>query len=1017
MHPIISGLHGRAFRWRLEPVEKEMAHFEQLVCGTSPENPGQGRAVVARSPGLGGAATEEIVGYCSGWGIPVAGEFNRPAVLSFPLQATMPSMKGQLFAVIRVAPSDPLLFHAVILSRSDFRDFNYDPFAVVDTGIFLDSWGGGMGLARGQLPPAPDRPAIHPSPNPDDVGLADEALLVFLSKGRLILDLEQASAESDRTLRLLVAAMPLARRETLRFASFAPPGENRYTLAASYARNTPFAGWRRIFLTTMSHGTQEDVRRYVDSLREGLKAGILDGVPIKTNPGNAAAGVNQPGPRPVLEPVAGGRPGAAPRPAPAPEAGVKKPLAAAVVTGPSRASKPASRAFSDVRRTGPVAPAREPRSSRLVRQALPMHRPKGGRRSPAVGVFLVVVALLAAGWTYLDRTGKGVEWGIFDLANLGGETRQESQSPSLLDVVDVGKKYNIRLRGIQRSKLVPGSDRDQALRRAQAELLAEVAGPLLIQVEVYLKVAEAGIQQGSRPDREQARLVSLENQGLVLAAEMGRLELAYYSFEQGVLWQDLHHLSDSGVAARRDSLEEKDGPRLAAVSREVGTGPFWRPVRAAGRNVAGMASLLALFHAEKWSEDWQVQMKRAAEKVSPTASPMSRAYRNNAFTLVRLKKAEHHAANLASVYAGDYRRGGWASPAVKDILPELRKRAALFSSEELPALLAGTLRLHAGLEALDGLVPEVATDEKILRELENNPAVRFDPDLYLPHLERVAYEGMVWHLEQGRLPSELPDHLRARLDPTEVVHFQLTRNGGASPKQWRELALQAGDDFLAHWASHIASLTDEQLTRDREEFDRAWARCRDLGQDLAARAGQGQDWTSVWVDLDREFQKLLTAGRGLDEGDLERRVQRDLAAAWWRDLGISRPLELQTVVIRLEQEQLPGPADVGILLEVGNSGRLLPSRTVHMGPAAPQGTGWVGTVNLDWQVDVAPGDALIARVMSPGGDAVLLEVNYPSLADRVGPGGLGRQQRADSGSLVFTASDSWWRTLPLPEIP
>ena len=55
-------------------------------------------------------------------------------------------------------------------------------------------------------------------------------------------------------------------------------------------------------------------------VREGLKAGILDGVPIKTNPGNAAAGVNQPGPRPVLEPVAGGRPGAAPRPAPAPEA-------------------------------------------------------------------------------------------------------------------------------------------------------------------------------------------------------------------------------------------------------------------------------------------------------------------------------------------------------------------------------------------------------------------------------------------------------------------------------------------------------------------------------------------------------------------------------------------------------------------------------------------------------------------------------------------------------------------------
>jgi hypothetical protein len=999
-----------------------MAMFEQLICGMRPESPDSGFSVLSHSPGVGLAVQEEILRHCLGWGDAPAGGLSRPAVLSFPLNSTMPSIRGALFAVIRVSTGVVPFFHAVIMSRLEFRNFDSNPFAVVCAGSFLDSWSGGGRLARGIIEPPAGDTVFSPPPNPGDVGLVDEALQLFLAKGKLLLNLEAPTAESDRALGLVIQSMPQAKREKLRFASFAPHGENISDLAASQAKDTPFSSWQRLFMTMIEQGAPESVRRYVAQVRNGLAAGCLDPA-IKEDlpePRNPAPQAREP--RPLLSDTiqTAGSPQSrenrtVSRPKPPARTTAIKPTTAAILP----AMNPGTRDTGLNRASWQPAP--EPTQaggrSRLVRQAMPMNR-RGRRGQPhALAIFLVIMILLGGSWVYLDRSGKGREWGIFDLANLNSDPTEVTRSASLLAVIDVGQEYDRQLASLNRTKIMPGVDRDQALRRAQAALLAEAAGPLIVQVDLFLDLAGQGIQQGRWPDREKDRLNSIDIQGQVLAEELGRLELAYYSLQSGSLWQDLDALGSQEIMARRDSLLRVDKGKYSVACQDAGTPQPLRSLALARSNVRGMVGLLTLFAEEAWSEDWEREMKLAAELVSPSASPITRAYRNNAFTLVRLKHAEHHEAGRAAAFGREFSKQGCVSPAVLDILPELRRRAALFSGGELPDLLTGVLTLYRQLEDPATLAGKMADSAEVLASLKNNPAVRFDSLAYGDLLNRIQFEALAGLLDKGLAPEELPEHLTQGFDLTTAVLFHKARGLGASAADWRGLASMTEGTFLGQWAGIQENRAWTRREELLESMDQHWAQGQELARELDQRSARAEDWTSVWVDLQAELEAILTVDQPSPLEDPARWTLWNQAAALKAELDRSRSLELERVVVRLDQDSFQAPGTVQVELLVAGEARVAEVAEVLLGPSAPEGTGWVGTVNLNWMTPILPSDPITVRVLDSEGRNLLLEVSYASLRDREGPGALARTRQGEGGSLVFEVGEGWWRQMRILEIP
>jgi len=1001
-----------------------MALIQQLVCGRNPASPDSGRSVLSHSPGMGAAVTDEILRFCSGWGSTPQTGLARPAVLSFPLKATMPSIRGQLYAIIRVTTGVPACFHAVVMSKVDFRGFGYNPFSVVKAGSFLDSWDGGERVAQGRIEPPPPESLFSPPPNPADVGIVDEALQQFLAKGRLVLNLEAATPESDRALDLVIHLMPTTFKEKLRFASYAPQGDNSYTLAAAYAKNTPFSSWQRLFMTLIDQAVPESVRKYIATVRNGLTTGDLAGV-NRSDSLRESRPMETPGrTQQALEPLSSQN-----VPLNRDLPGSKPALSTMSIPHPRRTTAaivPMTAGLGDSERK--PGPGRAPVSgagkssgravrSRLVRQSMPLGGGRRGGQSHILATVIILVLVLAAGWVYLDRSGMGERWGLPDLASRfrGGEAR--TKAATLLEVVDVGAEYSRQLGRIQKAKLMPGADRQQALRRAMAQLQAEAAGPLLLQADLFLKLVDNGIQQGHRPDREKDRLKSLDNQGQVLITELGRLELAYYSFQQGILWQDLDFLPDAAVMARRDSLLRTTGTAMTAVSREVGAAPYWSALQGARRNASGMATLLSLFQARTWTREWEREMKRAAEKVSPTASPMSRAYRNNAFTLVRLKHAERQESNLTRAFSREFGRGVWPSPAVKDVLQELRRKAALFDRDEMPVLLADILAFYAKLEDPVPLARATVESDHALAELRQNTAVVFDPGVYENYLDRIRFEALLALLETGVEEEHLPEWLTGDLDPALVVRFNDSLAMNENLVDWQALAAEAGDGFLGRWSLEQDREVTANLAFLNKTFDKAWDESLVLTGKLGRRCARGEDWTSVWVDLHGEIDKILANSPAVVQADSARAARWVLATELKTGLEVARPLDLESVVVRLEQEVLAGPCMVTVEFQVGKDGPVRESSPLGMGPAAPEGTGWVGTTSLDWAVDISPLDDFTVRVLSPDHDLPLLEIHYPSLSERMGPGSLVRPRRVDGGSLVFRMGDRWWRELPLLSLP
>ena len=150
-----------------------MPFMEQLLFGVNLKEDNPKKSVLARSPGMGQEVSDEIVRLCEHWGtVPPLG-LEKPALMSFGLEATMPAIAGRLFTVIRVSKGLNPLFHATVFSEGTYASFLRNPYAVVKVATFLDVWDPSQNFKREEIEFDSSLPLVDPPPSKDDIGLVD----------------------------------------------------------------------------------------------------------------------------------------------------------------------------------------------------------------------------------------------------------------------------------------------------------------------------------------------------------------------------------------------------------------------------------------------------------------------------------------------------------------------------------------------------------------------------------------------------------------------------------------------------------------------------------------------------------------------------------------------------------------------------------------------------------------------------------------------------------------------------
>ncbi|MBK7187347.1 MAG: hypothetical protein IPH86_01280 [bacterium] len=997
-----------------------MPFIEQLFFGGDHRRDPSARGVLGTSAGVGADVASEVERLCRGWGDPPPMGLRRPALMSFPLAAIMPAIRGRLYAVIRVGAGDEPLFHAVVLGDALYSVFDRNPYLLARHVTFMDTWRPGTSPARIELEADTHEFPEAMIPGKPDCGFIDEAVVQLILNGRMILPLEQATAESDRALALMITCLPVKLRKEMRFASLAASESNAYTLGAVATPGGVYGGWQRLLLATPSSGITPDVAAYQAALVRDLGAGDLNAIARLSLRHEFGGGremeslvtsVHESRPSTEARSTLEARPNIEPRRLETPLSAVVTPMGQSDFgRAPAAGERRASTGGQGVRTSsvigggqGTMAAMRgaaggESRSS----QGLGNPRRAVSRRPGLVRSLVAVVVLFLAGAVVTLRINGRTLAQSLDWAGIPGMMPSADGDPAttLLEVIDVGRVYEDQRSSLAGAGGGLGPSVDQGRRKALANLTAKGAAPLVAQIDLFVNLSADGIQQGSRPDRETERLRSLATQGTVLGNELKRLELAWYSLASGTLWRDLAAMSDEAVAARSDSLTRRDRAALDEARTGMGLTYKIKDLAEARRSVNGMASLVELFQATAWSPRWAADLKAAADLVSPTASPLTRAYRNCAFQLLRVKEAERSPANRGLPYAGELVAQAWPSPAIRGLLPDLRRAAGAFARDDAPALVAGTLKLYAELGDPARAAGQAATDGQYLARLEANPAFKFDAAAYRPFIDRLRYEATV------RRDAGTGSSGKASAD---AARFRRAVADGRTTPQWRALADSLRTPFLAEWARRQAGAAEVAAGEQRQVRSGQLAATRAATVDLRRAVAEGKDWSADWRRVSALATRFLGEAAASGDGADGTAEVAELAAALERAL----PLRLEQATIRLPQPALTLPEVAVLELAAPSAANPWRSRAFTVGPSAPAGTGWVGHVDLDWAVLLGARDELSGRVVAADG-RVLLRFTAPSLADGGGPGTFGRLRPADGGSVHLKAGAGWWSALEVP---
>ncbi len=1017
-----------------------MPFIEQLLYGHDHLSETGERQELAHSAGIGAEVSAEIRALCDAWGQAPELGLQSPVLMTHPLRSSMPSMRGRLYSVICVVASEPQLFHAIVVTDAAYGHYGRNPYALARAVEFCTEWNGSQGMDRVEIEPENQSEFLNPPACAEDVGLVDEAVLQFILTGMLQLPLEQAVRSSDRAMALIIACLPQKDRKELHFASFTTTQVNAYDVSGLETEGATFAGWQRLMMARIDSGVTEQQQQYKELIAEYLALGDMEGIARISSRHNFQAPAKSDLVVATREKTQA--PQSVPRQAPISPAPTSIGSAATLGAGGSGAPgpgfggpgrRPMIAGHNTASHRGPLPDhgldpaAQQPRTSRRSRPSWTRgrggaalargQRGAGGRILRTISVLLL---LFGAGWVgtmWLDgRTlSESLEWA--GLPGMDGRTESFEHAGTLLEVVDVGRVYDRARKHAGSQGFGLNASGDKGREKALGQLQSSATKPLLGQVALFVKLSAEGIQQSGRQDREVERLDALAKQGAVLEKELARLELAWYSFTTGVNWTDLGKLSDTAVEARRDSLDRVESGTLADVRLGMGTGSSHRDLATARRHMDSMAVVVRLFQAKSWSPSWEKELLRAAEKVSPSAGRTTRAYRNSAFALVRLKRAERKAANESQPFAALYDSGQWPSAQVKALLPRLRREAGRFSDKNAPELLGATLSLYTALEASERTIDRILESPRYWQQLRGNAAVRFDPRLYDNFLERLRYEAAGRAVAKQANPAAVPEHLYQGAARAAVVAFADSLTTLTQAEQWRAVSATVADPFLGRWADHLAGDMLARLAHLQQEFDVVWADCRVEAVALQGQAKAGYDWTSGWLKLrtaanEAEAKYAATLGE-----DPVQRARFDYLQQLVWALDRQRPLKMARVTVRFDQARLPGPTTVQLELRTPVRGGVWTSEPFAVGPSAPAGTGWVGTTFLNWIVPVSPHDQMSGRVVTATDHQELLEVSFASLADGAGPAQMVRPCAGELGSLSFRLElEEYWSSLEIPDL-
>ncbi|MDX2473302.1 MAG: hypothetical protein QNL91_06290 [Candidatus Krumholzibacteria bacterium] len=1014
----------------------EMQYIEQLLYGHNHLEDDTGRQELGHSAGMGAEVSAEIVELCEAWGQPPELGLELPVLISHPLKTTMPSMRGRLFAIICVRATTTPLFHAVVVTDATFSGFGRNPFALARVVEFADKWNGNQSMDRVEFDPEIKVDLMGPAANAEDVGLVDEAVVQFIMTGKLELPLEQVVRQSDRALALVIACLPDKARKNLNFASFTTLQANNYDLAGVETEGASFAGWQRLMMARLDTGVTEQQQAYKDRIAEYLKRADLAGIARLSERHNFSAPTvvtpvvstrqGTEGRAPVAPPANAFRPSSTINPAgrsplgPAARGPGIRPMVATATT----AGITARGGAYDAHGLDPAAekpqPSRSQRPTRNRSRSGPgFTRGKRGAGGRFIRTISFVLLLFVAGWVgtmWLEgRTlTESLEWA--GLPGMDGGSDNVEHAGTLLEVVDVGRVYEQARRQTGGKGFGLNASGDKGREKALGRLQSGATDPLLDQVALFVKLSDGGIQQSGRQDREVKRLRSLAQQGAVLQKEMIRLELAWYSLTTSVNWADLGTMSDAAITARRDSLAKVETGAIEDVRLGMGTEEIWPELIRAQRNMDGMAEVVALFQASGWSRAWEKKMVGAAEKISPSVGQTTRAYRNSAFVLIRLKRAER-GDNKNLPFASRYQAEQWPTAQVKAVLSTLRKEAGRFSDKNAPELLGATLALYTTLEAPEKAIERISGSAGAWKKLQANAAVTFDPDLYGNFLERLRFEAAGRQIAASSDPGDIPAHLYQGQTRWSVAAFADSLPVLTQADQWQAMSTSADDAFLGRWADHLAGNMLARLAHVQSEFDEVWADCRAQSVAIQSQAKAGYDWSGSWNKLytaAASAKEQYAATLGEDPVQLARFEYLDELAA---SLAAKRPLKIGRVTVRLDQVVLSEATEVQLELRTPERGGVWTSEPFLVGPSAPEGTGWVGTMLVDWTVPVSPRHQMTGRVVTVADQSALLEVTYPSLADGAGPAELVRPRTGEQGSLGFRVElEEYWSGLEIPAL-
>jgi hypothetical protein len=236
------------------------------------------------------------------------------------------------------------------------------------------------------------------------------------------------------------------------------------------------------------------------------------------------------------------------------------------------------------------------------------------------------------------------------------------------------------------------------------------------------------------------------------------------------------------------------------------------------------------------------------------------------------------------------------------------------------------------------------------------------------------------------------------------------------------------EPFFIRWAQYQAMVADQTSGQRRKDFDDSYTRICQSAAALSGYAARGQDWTKLVASLREQVaaSQRLYGGRFPDDNIREAKSARldTLAAALTQPLSAT----LTSVTVRLAASVMIEQADV--LLEIMTDDGQTSFRTASfpVGPAAPAGTGWVGTHDLNITLPIKHDQPVWVIVRAAGSGEELLRVVYeasgenmlpgslmrPRFGSRVGVAGESATPGEDAGSVVLKVADGFWRQLRVP---